>query len=126
LQIEYSLLNRECETNGILDTCKQLGVTPVAQSPLKQGLLSDFALERGDDAAMKIKPLLQLLQFLGSLSGGKTIEQTALNYLLCRGAVVIPGAKNAAQMQRNAGALGWRLDENEVEVINEKLQSMGI
>ena len=126
MQIEYSLANRECEVNGVLDTCKSLGITPIAFSPLKQGLLSDFALERGDDAAVKIKPLLQLLQFIGALGGGKTIEHVSLNYLMCRGAVVVPGAKNAAQVQRNSGAMGWRLDDNDVEIINERLQAMNM
>lgn len=47
--------------------------------------------------------------------------QVALNYLMCNGAVVIPGAKSSGQMERNAGAMGWRLEENEVEIIREKL-----
>eukprot|EP00892_Ulva_mutabilis_P004654 jgi/Ulvmu1/2560/UM014_0011.1 len=120
-QIEYSLVKRGPETTGLLAKCAELGVTPVAHSPLAQGLLTDFAQEREDDKAQEVKPVLQLLQFIGALSGGKSIEQVALNYLLCNGAVVIPGAKSTVQVQRNAGAMGWRLDENEVEIIRERL-----
>lgn len=123
MQVAYNLLTRDCERNGLLDACKQMGVTLVAHSPLKEGLLTDFALERQDEAAMKIKPILQLLQLIGQINGQKTIEQTALNYLMCRGAVVIPGAKSVGQLQRNAGAMGWRLDENEVETISERLEA---
>jgi pyridoxine 4-dehydrogenase len=83
-------------------------------------------LERGDKEARAIRPLLQLLQFLGALSGGKSIEQVALNYLMCSGAVVIPGVKSVGQLQRNAGARGWRLDGNEVEVIREKVAAMNL
>lgn len=50
--------------------------------------------------------------------------QVALNYLMCNGAVVIPGAKSVGQMERNAGAMGWRLEENEVEIIRERLVAM--
>lgn len=125
-QVEYNLMNRKAESEGMLKLCEQLGITVVAHSPLKQGLLTDFALEREDKEAAEVQPLLKLLQFIGALSGGKSVEQVAMNYLLCRGAVVIPGAKNVAQLQRNAGAMGWRLDENEVEIINEKLQSMNV
>jgi aryl-alcohol dehydrogenase-like predicted oxidoreductase len=48
----------------------------------------------------------------------------ALNYLLCNGAVVIPGAKSVGQLQRNAGSMGWRLENNEVEIIRERLVAM--
>jgi aryl-alcohol dehydrogenase-like predicted oxidoreductase len=50
--------------------------------------------------------------------------QVALNYLLCNGAVVIPGAKSVGQLQRNAGSMGWRLENNEVEIIRERLVAM--
>lgn len=75
LQIEYSLLKRDAELSGLLGKCKELGVTPVAHSPLSQGLLTDFALEREDSKVKSVKPLLQLLQFIGAVSGGKAIEQ---------------------------------------------------
>ena len=75
LQIEYSLAKRGPETSGLLAKCADLGVTPVAHSPLAQGLLTDFAMERTDDKAEAVKPVLKLLQFIGALSGGKTIEQ---------------------------------------------------
>ena len=126
LQIEYSLLKRDCEKDGTLDMCKQLGVTPIAHSPLKQGLLTDFALERQDSEAVKIQPLLKLMALVGTLSGGRKVEQCALNYLLCRSAIAIPGAKSIRQLQNNAGAMGWRLDDNEVEIFSEKLDALGL
>lgn len=77
LQIEYSLVKRGPESTGLLAKCADLGVTPIAHSPLAQGLLTDFAVERDDDKAAAVKPILQLLQFIGALSGGKTIEQVS-------------------------------------------------
>jgi pyridoxine 4-dehydrogenase len=43
----------------------------------------------------------------------------ALNWLIRKGAVPIPGAKNALQAQENCGALGWRLTEEEVMALDE-------
>jgi len=45
----------------------------------------------------------------------------ALNWLICRGAIPIPGAKNARQAQENAGALGWRLTTEEVAELGSLL-----
>lgn len=39
-QVEYHLLNRECEHNGVLGACQELGITLIAYSPLGKGLLS--------------------------------------------------------------------------------------
>jgi aryl-alcohol dehydrogenase-like predicted oxidoreductase len=40
LQVQYSLLYRKPETNGVFEACKEAGVTLVAYSPLCQGLLT--------------------------------------------------------------------------------------
>src|SRR4029453_14531312 len=39
-QVEYSLLHRAPEVNGVLDTCRELGITLVASQPLAQGVLT--------------------------------------------------------------------------------------
>jgi len=49
------------------------------------------------------------------LLGGKTAGQVALNWLIQQGTLPIPGAKNARQARENAGALGWALDQAEIE-----------
>ena len=40
--------------------------------------------------------------------------QIAINWTLCKGALPIPGAKNARQVKESAGALGWRMSADEV------------
>jgi len=40
LQVQYSLLYRAPETNGVLEACRENGTTLVAYSPLAQGLLT--------------------------------------------------------------------------------------
>jgi diketogulonate reductase-like aldo/keto reductase len=49
----------------------------------------------------------------------KTPSQVALNWIMCKGVVPIPGAKNSRQAAENAGAMGWRLDAAEVEALDK-------
>jgi len=126
-QIEYSLLRTMPETNGLLRACKELGVVLLAYSPLGQGRLtgkytasnpppgrrnfSDFPMQ-------EIEPIVTELRRIGEHHGGKTPAQVALNWIICKGAVPIPGAKNRAQAEQNAGALGWRLSSDEVAALD--------
>ena len=51
----------------------------------------------GPAEAEKARILLKLMQFIGAVSGGKTVTQVALNYLMCKGgflSVTMPATKN--------------------------------
>ena len=39
-QVEYSLLHRQPEVNGVLDICRELGITLIAYQPLASGALT--------------------------------------------------------------------------------------
>ena len=130
-QVHYNLLHRKPEQNGVLKTCRELDVALIAYSPLEQGILtSRFADGQGskptsgvrrfsqyyrDSGRQKIQPLLDTLSNLAK-THEKSVEQVALNWLLCKDELVIPipGAKSSKQAIANAGALGWRLGEAEV------------
>jgi aryl-alcohol dehydrogenase-like predicted oxidoreductase len=128
-QVQYSLLSRKVETQGIISTARELGITILAYSPLAQGLLTGkYTADRvntpdgarkidprfSEQGLQKIAPLLDLLSKLGEKYGKKP-AQVALNWLIAQGNVIpIPGAKNARQARDNAGALGWRLQPEEV------------
>jgi aryl-alcohol dehydrogenase-like predicted oxidoreductase len=128
-QVHYSLLNRTVEMDGTLARCKELGIRLIAYSPLEKGLLSGkYSPEtpppgsrRASYAAIlpKIGPLLKLMTEIGQDHGGKSNAQVALNWTVCKGALPIPGAKNAEQAQQNAGALGWKLTDEEVAKLDE-------
>jgi aryl-alcohol dehydrogenase-like predicted oxidoreductase len=134
-QVEYNLLNREIEFNGLLEQSHQLGVQVIAYSPLALGLLSGkYSPDRpfkgmrnrrfGQDDLRKVQPLIRLMGDVGAAHDGKTPAQVALNWIICKGAIPIPGAKNAAQVLQNLGALGWRLSEEEIktlDAISEKI-----
>lgn len=132
-QVQYSLLHRNIETNGIKEAAQNLEMTILAYSPLAQGLLTGKYTVGSDlqpagarrldpkfskKGLQKIEPVLAALQSIGE-AHGKTQVQVALNWLICQGDVVpIPGAKNAKQAEQNAGALGWAIAPNELEQLN--------
>ncbi len=72
----------------------------------------------------KIGPLLKLMTEIGQEHGGKSKAQVALNWCICKGTMPIPGAKNAKQAEENAGALGWKLTEEEVAKLDEASESV--
>ncbi len=124
-QVHYSLLHRAPETNGVLAACKELGITLIAYSPLEMGLLTGKYSPENPPRGIRsrryskgflarIQPLIGLMREIGRAHGNKTPAQVALNWVICKGAVPIPGAKNAHQAESNAGALGWRLTEDEI------------
>ena len=49
---------------------------------------------------------------------GRTPSQVALSWLISKGAVPIPGAKNRRQAEENAGALGWSMDDDELAALD--------
>jgi len=120
-QVQYSLLARQIESNGVLQTAKELGITILAYSPLAQGLLTGkyTALKPpngarqldpkfGTKGIARIEPLMKTLQELSEVYD-KSPAQIALNWLIGRKVIPIPGAKNPQQVEQNFGALGWEL-----------------
>ncbi|MEM1391850.1 MAG: aldo/keto reductase [Cyanobacteria bacterium P01_H01_bin.150] len=133
-QVRYSLLTRQVESQGIITTAKQLGVTILAYSPLAQGLLTGkYSLGSSvkptgarsidprfsKDNLQKIEPLISLLRIIGE-KYNRTPAQVALNWLIAQGNVIpISGVKTAEQVKQNAGALDWKLSDDEITQLEE-------
>lgn len=116
-QVEYSLLRRVPESSGLLEACQRLGVVLLAYSPIGQGRLTGKYSaanpppgKRGFSAhpMEAVDAVVAVVRRIGE-SHGRTPSQVALRWLIEKGTVPIPGAKNAAQARENAGALGWSL-----------------
>jgi aryl-alcohol dehydrogenase-like predicted oxidoreductase len=129
-QVEYNLLNRKIETNGVFNLCKSLGVSILAYSPLAMGVLTGKYSVNSLPPGMRgrrynhkvlhqIEPLLATLKHIGEEHEGKSVSQVALNWVICKGAIPIPGAKNAQQAKQNIGAAGWRLTESEIARLDQ-------
>lgn len=126
-QIELSLLRTMPESNGLLRACQELGVVVLAYSPIGQGRLTGKysagnpppgKRQFSDYPMAEIEPLVAELRRIGARYAGKTPAQVALNWVICKGAVPIPGAKNQQQAEQNAGALGWRLSTEDVQLLD--------
>jgi len=134
-QLEYHLLERRIEKNGLMDYCLQNGIKVIAYSPLAMGILSGKytpenppkgarASQYSPSFLTRIQPLIKLLKRFGQDHEGKTASQVALNWVICKGALPIPGAKNAIQASENSGAIGWTLTNQEVEQLDEMSDSV--
>ena len=127
-QVRYSLLTRKIEQNGILELARDLGITILAYSPLDQGLLTGKYTPDNTEIVQgarkldpkfsasglsKIEPVIDKLKQLAE-KYDKTPAQVALNWLMVQDNVIpIPGAKNARQAAENAGAIGWKLSQED-------------
>jgi aryl-alcohol dehydrogenase-like predicted oxidoreductase len=135
-QVQYSLLHRHPESNGVLDACRELGVTLIAYQPLASGALTGKYLNGSRPAGIRrfrepfrgpkfhaLRPVVTLLRSIGD-HYGRTPGQVALRWLLEQENVVpIPGAKNAEQATHNAGALSFTLTPDEVTYLNEATEA---
>ena len=134
-QVRYSLLSREIETNGVLDTAKELGVTITAYTPLGRGLLSGkyhknpelLRQMTGMRRALmqrnleRSRPLINAMEEMAG-KYGVTIAQVALNWVInFHGEIVvtIPGATKVKQAEEAAGAMKFRLSDDELARLDE-------
>ncbi|HVB91512.1 MAG TPA: aldo/keto reductase [Acidimicrobiales bacterium] len=126
-QIEFSLLRTMPEKSGLLACCRELGVVPLAYSPIGQGRLTGkYSVDNPPPASRSfsnhpmaaVDRIVAALRRIGAAHGERTPSQVALAYLIAKGAVPIPGAKNRRQAEDNAGALGWRIDSEEVAALD--------
>ena len=131
-QVEYSLLKRAPETNGVLEACRDLDVTLIPYSPIAQGLLTGkyspgdkpsglvrrFGKSFSERNLKKIEPVVNILREIGE-AHDKQPAQVALNWLVTRqNTLPIPGAKNERQARQNAGAIGWEMTDEEAEKLD--------
>jgi aryl-alcohol dehydrogenase-like predicted oxidoreductase len=134
-QVHYSLLRRKIETDGTLQTARELGVTITAYTPLASGLLtgkyhknpelmknkSFIWRGRRQPQLEASRPLVAALEEIAPRYQA-TAAQVALNWLIWfSGEVVvtIPGATKARQAAESAGAMRFRLSEGELARLDE-------
>jgi aryl-alcohol dehydrogenase-like predicted oxidoreductase len=134
LQSEYSLWSRDPE-DGVLATCRELGIGFVAYSPLGRGFLTG-QIKRFEDLApddyRRFSPRFQGENFERNLAlvarvealareKGCTPAQLALAWVLAQGddVVPIPGTKRRARLEENAGAADVLLTDHDLARIDE-------
>ncbi len=126
-QVHYNLLNRQIETNGILDTARELGLTIIAWSPLASGLLTGKFHKNPDilarTPAVRRKRLENqlaesqpVIEVLDEIAGKHNTEpgQVALSWVICNQGdlvVAIPGATRVGHVEESVGAMKLQLSE---------------
>jgi aryl-alcohol dehydrogenase-like predicted oxidoreductase len=137
LQTEYSLWSRDVETDGVLATCRELGITFVPYSPLGRGFLTG-AIQKLEDldasdwrrtnprfGEKALQANLKLVETVKELAGkkGSTPAQLALAWVLAQGTdmVPIPGTKRVRYLEENMGALRVKLTASDLEEISARL-----
>ena len=142
LQSEYSLWTRDVERNGVLATCRELGITFVPYSPLGRGFLTG-AIQKVDDldpsdwrrtnprfgqqAIEENQKLAAAVKELAS-EKGVTPAQLALAWVLAQGKnmVPIPGTKRVRYLEDNMGAIQVKLNDGDLKKISERLAQIQV
>ena len=137
VQERFSLLDRDIEQNGILETCRKNGISILAYSPLCNGLLTgclspdrvfndgDLRQTRPRFSPENIKKVNSQLQELTPIAQkySLTIAQTVIAWTAAHYEKmhVLCGARNATQVEENAAAGSIRLTPEEMEIIGSKI-----
>ena len=134
-QMEYSLVNRKIESNAVIATAKELGITITAYTPLGYGLLTgkyhknpdllEYAasfrrkmLKRNLEAT---RPIVDALEEIGKKYDA-TPGQVALNWVIHfqgKTVVTIPGATKVEHVRQSAGAMKFILSGDEMVLLDE-------
>ena len=130
IQSEYHLMHRDVETNGVLDTCRELGIGFVPYSPMNRGFLGGDlneytrfdpmndnrnTLPRFTPEAMRANyRIVNVLQRFGR-ERGMTSVQLALGWLLQKAPwiVPIPGTTKLSHLEENLHTLDFTLTPEE-------------
>lgn len=137
LQTEYSLWTRNVEDEGILDTCRELGIAFVAYSPLGRGFLTGAIADRealdaddwrrenprfSEEALAENARFLELLREFATAKGA-TEAQVALSWVLAQGEdlFVIPGTRRIERLKENLGAWEVSFSAEELARIRSRL-----
>ncbi|REJ79011.1 MAG: aldo/keto reductase [Acidobacteria bacterium] len=133
LQSEYSIWTRDVETNGVLETCRELGIGFVPYAPLGRGFLTGAlktAADLPEGDARRLHPRFNPENFARNLELVRQVEeiarekgiaasQLALAWTLAQGdnIVPIPGTKQIRYLESNAAAADIELTESELDRI---------
>jgi aryl-alcohol dehydrogenase-like predicted oxidoreductase len=143
--MEYSLMNRVVEQNGVLKTCEELGIGFVPWGPVGQGYLSvkidaqtkfdpkmDVRSEFPRLSSENIAANMPILDFLRRFSerNDATPVQISLAWLLAQEPFIvpIPGTRSADHLHENLRAVDVQLtpaDLREIETALSKIEVHG-
>lgn len=125
-QVEFNLLRRLPELDGLLKACNENGIQLQSYSSLAQARLGGkYNVEnqppktyRFSSYAMEdIKPTTDVVKKIAD-KRGKSEAAIALNYNIGKNVIPVVGIRNVEQAKSNMEALGWRLTEEEYKELD--------
>jgi len=131
VQSEYSLWSRDPE-DGVLETCRRLGIGFVAYSPLGRGFLTsesssvgsaerDYRKNHPRFSGEAYEQNLRLVENLKGIAEGRgvSVAQLALSWVLAQGSdiVPIPGTKRRTWLRENIAASSIELSGDEIAAL---------
>lgn len=143
IQSEYHLMHRLVEENGVLDTCKELGIGFVPYSPINRGFLGGclneytvfdtnndnrHTLPRFQPDAMRQNyRIVNVLQDFGRTCG-MTSAQVALSWLLHKAPwiVPIPGTTKISHLEENLHTFDFALADSEWDELERRVAAIPV
>ncbi|MCM1109432.1 MAG: aldo/keto reductase [Clostridium sp.] len=143
IQSEYHLMHRLVEENGVLDTCKELGIGFVPYSPINRGFLGGcineytvfdtnndnrHTLPRFQPEAMRQNyRIVNVLQDFGR-TRGMTSAQVALGWLLHKAPwiVPIPSTTKISHLEENLHTLDFALADREWDDLERRVTAFPV
>lgn len=140
-QVPYSMVQRKIEED-IVPFCIENHIGILAYSPLQRGLLTgkiteDYQFGPGDSRPTNahfrkgnIRKINRFLEEIKPIADGRgaSLAQLALNWTVRQPGITaaLAGARNAQQVNDNVGALHFKLTEEEIQLINQKLDALDL
>lgn len=128
IQNHYSLLNRSSETSGILDYCKENGITFFAYMVLEQGALSgkydtQHPFPEDSDRGRTYNPMLPELEKLNAAlkeiadRHGVSVAQLPVAWAIAKGTLPIIGVTKVNQVEDAVQAASLELSQDEIQAM---------
>lgn len=148
VEVELSLISREILSNGVVDTCNELGIPVICYSPLGRGLLSgaikcfadipegDFRQHFARFQDDSLKQNLKVAQFLqdeivSKRDDGITLSQAALAWIRSLNSkypntrlIPLPGGTTASKVEQNYAI--FELTQEEIHKIETFINNFEI
>ena len=137
IQNHYSLLNRSSETSGILDYCKENGITFFAYMVLEQGALSgkydtQHPFPENSDRGRTYNPMLPELEKLNAAlkeiadQHGVSVAQLPVAWAIAKGTLPIIGVTQVNQVEDAVQAASLELSQDEIRAMETMGDQAGL
>jgi len=133
IQSEYNLLNRTLEKD-LIPHCREHQIGILAYSPLASGILcgkydkntkfndwrrkgggGKFSGKKFEESLSKVEKIKELAEEMG-----RSCSEIAINWVLSQSGIssALVGVKNELQVDQNIAAVGWEIDEANLETLD--------